>query len=62
LQEHHLVDEVIPNLITNEINAMLTTLPSIQEVKAAAFSLNKDNTPGPDGFGAFFFQTYWSIV
>lgn len=62
LQEQHIVEEVIPNIITDEINDLLTILPSIQEVKAVVFSLNKESAPGPDGFGEFFFQTYWSIV
>jgi hypothetical protein len=26
------------------------------------FSMNGDGAPGPDGFGASFFQNYWSIV
>jgi hypothetical protein len=37
-------------------------LPSLMEKKNAVFSMNKDGTPGPDGFGAFFFQTYWEIT
>ncbi|KAK2449352.1 hypothetical protein QL285_008554 [Trifolium repens] len=24
--------------------------------------MNKEGSPGPDGFGAFFFQTYWEII
>ncbi|PNX87320.1 ribonuclease H, partial [Trifolium pratense] len=24
--------------------------------------MNKDGAPGPDGFGAFFFQTYWDVI
>lgn len=40
----------------------MTMLPSHQEIKAAIFALNKDSAPGPDGFGAFFFQTYWDII
>lgn len=62
LQDQLLVDEVIPKLITNDINAVLTTLPSSLEIKAAVFGLNKDSALGPDGFGAFFFQNYWQIV
>jgi hypothetical protein len=37
-------------------------LPSHSEIKAAVFALNKDSAPGPDGFGAFFYQHYWDIV
>ncbi|PNX72820.1 ribonuclease H, partial [Trifolium pratense] len=62
LQEQLLAQEVIPNLITDDINVVLTLLPSHQEVKAAVFALNKDSAPGPDGFGAFFFQHFWDIV
>ncbi|MCI28042.1 RNA-directed DNA polymerase (Reverse transcriptase), partial [Trifolium medium] len=57
-----LAEEVIPNLVTDEVNALLTMVPSHDEIKTAVFALNKDSAPGPDGFGAFFFQTYWDIV
>jgi len=60
--DNGLVDEVIPHLITDRINSMLTLLPSEDEIFQAIFSLNKDSAPGPDGFGALFFQTYWSII
>jgi hypothetical protein len=62
LQDSRLAEEVIPNLVTEEVNALLTVLPSHIEIKADVFSLNKDSAPGPDGFGAFFFQHYWDIV
>jgi hypothetical protein len=62
LQDSRLVDEVIPHLVTDDVNEILTMLPSAEEIKAAVFALNKDSAPGPDGFGAFFFQHYWEIV
>jgi hypothetical protein len=62
LQEPILAEEVIPKLITDDINVLLTLLPSIHEIKAAVYALNKDSAPGPDGFGAFFFHHYWDIV
>jgi hypothetical protein len=62
LQDQLLAAEVIPNLVTSELNALLTMLPSHQEIKAAVFALNKDSAPGPDGFGAFFFQHFWDII
>jgi hypothetical protein len=33
-----------------------------QEIREAFSSMNKSSSPGPDGFGAFFFQTYWEII
>ncbi|MCH79990.1 RNA-directed DNA polymerase (Reverse transcriptase) [Trifolium medium] len=38
-----LADEVIPNLVTDEINSLMTILPSHAEIKAAVFALNKDS-------------------
>ncbi|PNY16800.1 ribonuclease H, partial [Trifolium pratense] len=62
LKEHSFVEEVIPNLVSDSVNALLTSLPSFDEIKNAVFSLNKDSAPGPDGFGGFFYQTYWDII
>jgi hypothetical protein len=62
LQVSLLIDEVIPNVIDTNVNNLLTMLPSSDEIKNAVFGMNKDGAPGPDGFGAFFFQTYWEIV
>jgi len=28
----------------------------------ANFDINSEGTPAPYGFGALFFQTYWSII
>lgn len=62
LQERLLVEDTIPKLVNDDINAILTLLPTHQEIKVVVFSLNKDSAPGPDGFGAFFFQSYWQII
>jgi ribonuclease HI len=62
LQDSSLAENVIPSLVSEETNAILTMLPSHSEIKAAVFALNKDSAPGPDGFGAFFYQHYWDIV
>jgi len=56
------VDEVIPSLVRENINAILTVVPYHEKIKNAIFSMNEDVEPGPDGFGAFFFQTYWKIM
>jgi hypothetical protein len=57
-QDNGMVEEVIPKLITDSINTLLTLLPSVLEIKNAVFSMNKDGAPRPDGFGSFFFQIY----
>jgi len=62
LQVDGLVEEVIPNSISDASNNLLTMLPTHEEIHNAVFSLNNSSAPGPDGFGAIFFQTYWSIV
>jgi hypothetical protein len=62
LQDDALINDVIPSIINDSINAMLTMIPSPSEIKNAVFELNKDSALGPDGFGALFFHTYWDIV
>lgn len=57
-----MVDNTNPSLIDKVTNGILTNIPSTKEIIAAIFSLNGDNAPGPDGFGATFYQTYWGIV
>jgi hypothetical protein len=62
LQDSLLAEEVIPNLVNDDINSLLTVLPSNSEIKAAVFALNKDSAPGPDGFGAFSFNTIGTLL
>lgn len=49
-------------IVTEEDNAMLTSIPSSEETKAAAFSIHAEKAPGPDGFSAGFFHTYWNDI
>lgn len=56
------MDEVIPKLINDQTNYILIVLLSPEEIKIVIFSLNKDNSPGPDGFRGFFFQYYWDVI
>ncbi|PNY03176.1 ribonuclease H [Trifolium pratense] len=62
MQDETLIEGVIPNIIDDSVNAMLTMIPTPSEIKNAVFDLNKEGAPGPDGFGAFFFHTYWDII
>jgi hypothetical protein len=52
LQVNNLIEDSIPHLISDELNSMLTRLPSSSEVQEAVLAMNKDGAPGPDGFGA----------
>ena len=62
LQVDNIIKDVIPSLVTNDINNMLSLLPSPAEIYNAVLAMNKDGAPGPDGFGASFYQTFWDIV
>ncbi|GAU46447.1 hypothetical protein TSUD_402140 [Trifolium subterraneum] len=62
LQANNLINDVILSLLDEDVNHMLTLMPSDLEIHEAVFSMNKNSAPGPDGFGAFFFQSYWEII
>lgn len=53
---------MIPNLVSNEDNDLLSKLPSMEEIKNAVFSMNGNGAPGPNGFGGFFYQHFWDII
>lgn len=46
-----LIDRVVPQLLSNVDDAILSIVPSTLEVKWAIFSFRADLAPGPDGFG-----------
>lgn len=47
--------EVIPPLVTKEENELMTTLPTMEEVKHVVFQLNGDSVAGPNRFTSLFF-------
>lgn len=49
-------------MVSDQTNNLLTMLPTPEEIFNAVNNLKRDSAPGPDGFGAFFFHKYWSIV
>ncbi|XP_050914734.1 uncharacterized protein LOC127129625 [Lathyrus oleraceus] len=57
----YVIDDVIPNLVTTNMNNILTSLPSDEEIRCVVFGLNKNNAPEPDDFGGIFFHTLWDI-
>lgn len=48
--------QVIPWLITQKKNSKMLVTPTMDEVKAAVFRLNKDSTGGTDGFSSEIFH------
>lgn len=56
------VGRVIPKSVSTADNASLTSLPTLDEVKASVFAMNGSGALGPDGFSRVFFQTFWDIV
>ncbi|XP_071928179.1 uncharacterized protein [Coffea arabica] len=54
--------EVIPRLLTETDNEMLTRAPSLQEVKEVIFSMDGESAEGPDGFTESFFTAAWEVI
>jgi hypothetical protein len=45
VQDNGLIEEVSPSIVTDEINNLLTMIPSRLKIENAVFSLNKDGAP-----------------
>lgn len=56
------IGKVIPSLVSPTNNAMLTNLPSPEEIRNAVFSMNGSGAPGPDGVGGSFYQAFWDVI
>ncbi|XP_019425141.1 PREDICTED: uncharacterized protein LOC109334024 [Lupinus angustifolius] len=59
---NNLIHDVVPSLVTDDDNEMVTKMPSNDEIKSAVFAMNGDGAPGPDGFSGCFYQHFWDIV
>lgn len=53
LQDHGLVDKVIPNVVTEQENNLLTMMPLMEEVHNVVFSLKKDSESGLMGLSLY---------
>lgn len=56
------ISSILSSKVTDEMNAMLTAIPSDSEIKLAVMSINGGKAPGPDGFSAKFYHSYWHII
>lgn len=53
---------LVPNQVTDEMNALLCSPPSVEELKNVVFALKPDSAAGLDGFSALFLQTCWDFI
>ncbi|XP_027090440.2 uncharacterized protein [Coffea arabica] len=53
---------VIPRLVSEQDNLMLTEAPTLHEVKEVIFSMDGESAAGPDGFTGKFFTFAWEVV
>ena len=53
---------LIPKLVHCSDNDLLVAPVSMKELKSALSYMNPDSAPGPDGFTARFFSSYWDII
>ncbi|KAL9671842.1 hypothetical protein QQ045_009415 [Rhodiola kirilowii] len=54
--------EMIPKVVTEEMNEALNAPFTEGEVKRALFQIHPSKAPGLDGFSAMFYQRNWEIV
>ncbi|XP_010513002.1 PREDICTED: uncharacterized protein LOC104788940 [Camelina sativa] len=52
----------IKPIVTAEMNKLLVSDVTDEEIRSALFSIGATRAPGPDGFNAAFYQHYWDVV
>lgn len=60
--DFHIVNEVLQPRITSSVNEALISIPKDEEIRGAVFSIRPDKAPGPEGFSAAFYQSFWDII
>eukprot|EP00253_Pinus_taeda_P005327 PITA_05327 len=53
---------VIPSLVNEEDNALLTSPATEEEITNIVWSMDPDKAPGPDGFSIHFYRICWEII
>lgn len=56
------VEEALAPRITTATNQALIAIPIDAEIHAAVLDINADKAPGPDGFSAGFYHSFWRIL
>ena len=52
----------IQHVITLEMQEILSSEYTTEEIKAALFQMGRTKAPGPDDMNALFYQKFWHIV
>ncbi|XP_059638758.1 uncharacterized protein LOC132281037 [Cornus florida] len=52
----------ITKSVPPHFHSILESMPSYHEIQSCMLSLNRDKSPGPDGFNAVFFHQAWAII
>lgn len=56
------ITNCIPNIINEEDNAYLTSMPNMEEIKNVVFSMTATSSAGPDGYNGIFYHKCWNII
>ncbi|XP_073051210.1 uncharacterized protein [Primulina eburnea] len=64
VHRHHIDKETLLDgpLISPDKWDSMTMKVSCEEIKAVVFDIDNEKSPGPDGFGSFFFKNSWDII
>lgn len=60
--QFQVVEEAIQAQISPAMNDGLTRIPDLKEIHEAVLGIHEDKAPGPDGFSAGFYHTFWDII
>lgn len=49
-------------MLSEEQNSWLTKIVMVEEIQEVIHTLHNDKTLGPDGYSAYFFKHFWSLI
>ena len=52
----------VPNKVTDDMQEVLSSEFTIEEIKVGLFQMGPTKAPGPDSMNALFYQKFWHIV